>query len=120
MAGNVFLKGAQPCKDEQNPVVRPDSAPEIKLVEDEDGVSLYITLDKTWAEERSRPLVTTKLLGRAKTPDLPYEQPDASPYRIGTDWFGKNRNAANPFPGPFELPEGGRQAVKVWPVVALQ
>jgi alpha-N-arabinofuranosidase len=64
-------------------------------------------------------VVTTALLGKARTPDLHYEKPDGSPYRIDTDYFGKKRNTANPFPGPFELPEGGRQVLKVWPMVTL-
>ncbi|MDH4240708.1 MAG: right-handed parallel beta-helix repeat-containing protein, partial [Phycisphaerae bacterium] len=120
MAGNVFLKGAQSSSHEQDPLVQQEFDPGIKLVEEKDGVRLYITLDKTWAEKQSHPLVTTELLGRAKIPDLPYKQPDGSAYRIDTDYFGGKRNTANPFPGPFELPEGGRHVLKIWPMVALQ
>ncbi len=117
MAGNVFLKGAQPSKHEQDPFVRLESDPEIKLIEEKDSVQLHITLDKAWAEKQSRRLITTELLGRAKIPDLPYEQPDGSPYRLDTDYSGRKRNAANAFPGPFELPQGGKQVLKVWPVI---
>jgi len=120
MAGNVFLKGARPSTHEQDALVQSQFDPEIKLVEEKDGASLNIMLDKIWAEKQSHRLVTTELLGRAKTPDLPYEQRDGSPYRIDTDYFGKERNAANPFPGPFELPEGGKQMLKVWPTDARQ
>jgi hypothetical protein len=120
MAGNVFVKGAHPSKYEQDPLVRQESDPGIELVEEKDGVYLHIMLDKTWAEKRSRQLVTTELLGRAKILDLSYEQPDGSPYRIGTDYLGKKRNTTNPFPGPFEFPEDGRQVLKVWPTVVLQ
>lgn len=119
VAGNVFLKGAQPSRHEQDPLVRPEFDPGMKLVEVKDGVYLHIMFDKTWAEKQSHQLVTTELLGRARIPELPYEQSDGSPYRIETDWFGKNRNTANPFPGPFELPGGGRQVLKVWPTLAL-
>jgi len=119
MAGNVFLKGAKSSKHEQDPLVRSQFDPGIKLVEEKDGVYLHITLDKTWSEKQSRQLVTTERLGRAKVPDLPYVQPNDSPYRLDTDWFGKPRNVANPFPGPFERPEGGRQALTVWPIVAV-
>jgi alpha-N-arabinofuranosidase len=124
MAGNVFVKGAAACKHEQSPLVAAEFDPAIKLVEGEDGFSLQITLDKQWAENKTlagkppvaRSLVTTEMLGKAKIPDLPYEQPDGSPYRIDTDYFGKKRNAANPFPGPFELPAGGKQNLKLWSV----
>ena len=59
-------------------------------------------------------LVTTELLGKAKIPDFRYENPDGSPLRIDTDYFGKQRNEANPTPGPFESPGSGPLTVKVW------
>lgn len=119
MGGNVFLKGATPGKVEQTPLVLPEFDPGIKLVEEKDGVFLQITLDKAWVGKQPRDLVTTELLGKAAVPNLAYEKPDGSPYRIDTDYFGKKRNAANPYPGPFELPGDGRQVLKVWPVAAL-
>ena len=115
MAGNVFLKDAKPSKHESNPLAQPNVNPAIKLVEKSDGMYLEITLDKIWAQQQ-RQVVTTDLLGKARIPDLPYEQPDGSPYHINVDYFGKKRKAANPFPGPFELPEGGRHVLRVWPI----
>jgi hypothetical protein len=47
---------------------------------------------------------------------LPFENADGSPIRIQTDYFGNRRNESNPFPGPFELPEGGKLRLKVWPI----
>ena len=120
MAGNVFVKGAHPSKHEHEPLVQPEFDPGVKLVEEKDGVYLHIMLDKTWAEKQSRQLVTTELLGHAKIPNLPYGQPDGSPYHIDTDYLSRKRNTANPFPGPFELPEGGKHVLKVWPVVTQQ
>ncbi len=60
-------------------------------------------------------LVTTEMLGKAKIPDLPYEQPDGKPYRIDTDYFGNKRKTNNPYPGPFNEPKEGKQLIKVWP-----
>jgi alpha-N-arabinofuranosidase len=116
MAGNVFLKGALSSRHEKDPLVQTKFDPEIKLDEEKDSVRLHITLDSKWAEKQSRPLVTTALLGRAKVPDLPYKQPDGSHYRIDTDYLGERRNTANPFPGPFELPRGGRHVLRAWPI----
>ena len=73
-------------------------------------------MDKDWAAEQTRKLVTTRLLSKAAIPKLPYEQPDGSPRRLDIDYFGHARAEANPFPGPFELPEGGKQRLKVWPI----
>ncbi len=50
---------------------------------------------------------------KAVIPDAAFENPDGSPYAVDTDYFGKKRDAENPFPGPFEVPVDGE--VKVWP-----
>ena len=120
VSGNVFLNKAQPSSFGKSALLRPDFDPRIKVIEKPDGFYLEVTLDKAWAEETERPLVTTDLLGKAKIPDLPFEQPDGSPYRVDSDYLGKKRNAANPFPGPFELPKGGKQLLKVWPIAPTQ
>jgi hypothetical protein len=118
MAGNVFFKGAKPSAHEQNPLVLAESDPGVKLIEDKDAVHLHLTIDKAWTGKSSRQLVTTELLGRAKIPDLPYEQPDGAPYRLDRDYLNSTRNAASPCPGPFELSQDGKQVLKVWPLSA--
>jgi alpha-N-arabinofuranosidase len=114
MAGNVFLGRAKPSKHEENPLVLPKIEPGFKLVEKSDGWYLQMGFNKKWAG-RNRPLVTTEMLGKAKIPDLPYEYPDGKPYRIETDYFGNKRNTKNPYPGPFNAPNEGKQLIKVWP-----
>ena len=114
MAGNVFLAGAKPSEHESDPVVQSGFDPDVKLVDTADGVSLKITLDKAWAEPE-RPLVTTELLGKARIPDLPFEQPDGSPYRLDRDYWGRPRDASSRMPGPFALPEGGTHTLRLWP-----
>jgi hypothetical protein len=116
MAGNVFLKGAKPSTAEQNPVVLADFDPEIRPGPGQDSLYLHLKLDGLATKGSPRRLVTTELLGRAKLPDLPYVQPDGSPYRLDTDYLGNKRNADNPYPGPFELSKEERQSVRVWPV----
>jgi alpha-N-arabinofuranosidase len=114
MDGNVFLKGAKSSKHEKDPLVKPQFDPAIKLVEKADGFYLELQFDKTWAAEGTRKLVTTDLLGKAAIPNLPYENPDGSPVRIDTDYFGKKRDAAKPSAGPFEVPASDRLTLKVW------
>ncbi len=104
---------AKPSKHETNPLVQPEVDPEIKLAEKPDGVILRMTLDRVWVS-RKRHLLTSALLGKAKPPNLPYEQPDGSPYRIDTDYFGNKRNTAHPCAGPFEHKGQGRLELKVW------
>ena len=113
-AGNVYLMGAKASQQETDPIEQPQFDPGVELVEKPDGIHLRITLDESWAKQR-RPLVTTKLLGKARVPQMLYERPDGSPYRIDTDYFGRKRHSNNPFPGPFEPGDGEKMTLKVWP-----
>jgi hypothetical protein len=59
--------------------------------------------------ESRGPQVTSKILGRAAVPDLPFVRPDGSPYALERDYFGrKSRSQPGPFadPGPWQ----------VWPI----
>jgi alpha-N-arabinofuranosidase len=114
MRGNVFLKGAKPCKYEKDPLVKPDFDPAIRLAEEADGIYLQMKYDPAWNTERTRQLVTSELLGRAIIPNAPYEQRDGKPICINTDYFGRSRNESNPTPGPFENPGRGDLKLKVW------
>jgi alpha-N-arabinofuranosidase len=114
MDGNVFLQGAKPSVHESNPLVLPEFASAIQVVEKPDGWWLEFTLDKSWTNLRTRKLVTSELLGLAAIPNMAFENPDGSPIRINTDYFGNQRNDANPAPGPFEKLESGKQEIKIY------
>jgi len=111
--GNVFLKGTKPSKHEKHPLVEAEADPGLRLVEKTDGWFLEVQFDKAWTAQRTRPLVTSELLGRASIPNLPYERPDGKPIRVNRDYFDKQRNEANPTPGPFENPGEGNLKLKV-------
>lgn len=113
MEGNVFLKGAKPCKHETTPMVLTDFDPKIKVLEKPDGCYLELTTYKGWSDQK-RKIVTTALLGKAVVPDLPFENRDGSPLRLSTDYLGKKRDRINPFPGPFEISGEENQTFKVW------
>jgi alpha-N-arabinofuranosidase len=115
-AGNVFTKGSQPSRFEADPLLCLDFDPGITLIEKPDGWYLTLTEDLLWRTVQTRRLVTTKLLGKAEVSGCAYENPDGSPLRVNTDYFGGKRSASNPFPGPFENLAAGRQQIKVWPV----
>ena len=114
MAGNVFLKGATPSVQEKAPLLKPGFDPGLKLVKEKDGFYLELAVDEAWSGRQKRQLVTSELLGKAVISDLPFENADGSPAKIDTDYFGKKRDTANPFPGPFEIPAGGKLRLKVF------
>ncbi|MCP5114462.1 MAG: right-handed parallel beta-helix repeat-containing protein [bacterium] len=111
--GNVFLNGARPYYREDDALNLPGSNPKPEIVEQ--GGHGYLRL-KLAAELRNAAtkLVTTKLLGKAKIPGLPYENADGTPVVIDRDYFGKKRNATSPSAGPFENPSKGDLNPKLW------
>ncbi|MHC4739932.1 MAG: right-handed parallel beta-helix repeat-containing protein [Planctomycetota bacterium] len=112
MAGNVFLNGARPSKHEPSPLVQANVNPGLKVVEKDDGVYLYITMQEY--KTLMTKTVTTELLGRAVIPNMAFENPDGSPVKVDTDYFGNKRNASEPSVGPFENPGVGKLSLKVW------
>jgi alpha-L-arabinofuranosidase len=110
--GNVYTKGAQASQFDGHSLRFPDFDAAPILLQKNGEWRLTISTQKSWMETQ-RPLVTSELLGKAKIPNLPYENADGSPIRVDTDYFGKKRDASSPFPGPFETPVNGE--IKVWP-----
>jgi len=115
-AGNVFSKGSQASSFDTNALSRSNFDAGVTLTRKPDGWYLELTEEKAWRDGARRELVTTEALGKAKVSGCGYENPDGTPLRITTDYFGKKRDEKNPFPGPFELSSDGQQNLRVWPV----
>ncbi len=111
--GNVFCNGARPYAREANAVTLPGVDPKARVVDEGRNVYLHLTWDPAMRNPNTT-LVTTELLGKAKIPGLAYENPDGSPLKVNTDYFGKRRGKAGPTPGPFENPDEGPVQLKVW------
>lgn len=58
--------------------------------------------------------VTTELLGKARIPNLPCENPDGSLLAVDTDYFGQKRSAAKPASGAFENIGSAKLKREVW------
>ena len=113
--GNAYFNGAVPYKGEGNRIVKTGFDPKVELVEKGEEVYLQMTVG-SWLYKLQNKLVTTKLLGRAVVPGLPYVNPDDTPLKVDTDYFGRSRDVRNPTAGPFENPGEGRVSLRVWPV----
>jgi alpha-N-arabinofuranosidase len=111
--GNVSYHGAQPYAKEDQPLVRAEFDPKVKLVEEGVHVTLHLALGPELKQAATKQ-VTTALLGKAKIAGLPYEDADGSSLKIAHDYFGKKRNKAKPSPGPFENPGEGALRLKAW------
>jgi hypothetical protein len=110
--GNVFYNGAQPYAHELKAVVLKASDPKLRLAQEGGDFTLRLTLGPELKQADTQ-LVTTALLGKAQIPGLSYENATGSSLKIDTDYFGHQRNRANPTPGPFENPGQGDLDLKV-------
>lgn len=111
--GNVFYNEAQPYTQERNATVQAGNDPQPRLVQRRDQFSLRLTVGPELKQANTQ-LVTTALLGKARIPQLAYENAAGSRLQIDTDYLGKRRHKANPTPGPFENPGQGELNLKVW------
>jgi len=110
--GNVYYNGAKPFAKETKFIEKPEFDPEIQIIEENGSVFIHITLDASY-RDLDNPLVTTKLLGRAKIPDTAYEN-TYTWWKIDTDYFGEKRRKADPSAGPFEGLGEGKISLKIW------
>ena len=118
VGGNLYLNNVKAGKHETNPVILPDNA-EPKVETTADGVFLSLKVPALPKSFKTT-LASTATLGEGALTKLGYTNPDGSALRVDTDFFGRPRNPASPFPGPFEISPGGMLKVKVWPPAAPQ
>jgi hypothetical protein len=111
--GNLYLNGAEPYRSETDASVLPNENPMIKLAQSGGQFVLRLVASSKWKETKTSQINTEKL-GKATTPDLPYENPDTTPIQIATDYLGQSRNPAAPTPGPFENLAPGPMTLQVW------
>ena len=110
--GNVYMGGARPYGKEEKAVVLETLDPRLRLEGANGEAALSVAFEPAPANPGAV-LVTTELLGKARIPGLPYENADGSPLRVAVDYFGAERSATNPTPGPFEGLGAGPRLLKV-------
>jgi len=111
--GNVYYNGARPYAREADPLVVPSLDPGVTVVEKGNNVYLAVNPGERLSKH-STSLVSTDRLGKARISGVGYENPDGSPLKIDSDYFGKPRNPANPVAGPFANLQSDIQEIKVW------
>ena len=114
-SGNIFSDGARPNDADKRASVYGDTGLDVKLTEKEDGWYLVMNVPLAWDNRSKTKKVTTKMLGKAITPNQPFTNPDGSPLSCDKDYFGSSRNSSNPYPGPVEINRPGLHEWKVWP-----
>jgi len=95
---NMVVEGNQPVQS-------------AKIIEKEDGIYLSFELPETLPTQA----VTAERLGKTLVSKTTFANPDGTPMKIDTDYFGKPRDPANPGAGPFTGLKPGKHEIKVWP-----
>jgi hypothetical protein len=111
--GNVYYRHAEPSARESNALVRPDHDPGLRLIEDEQGAKLFITLGNDLRSAKTAP-VSSAVLGEARVSKQPYTNADGTPLVMDVDYFGKARSSSAPTAGPFEAPAAGPTTMRIW------
>jgi hypothetical protein len=111
LANNYYGDGTPAYENEEGAVLS-DTASEVKIAEEEDGLYLEITLDASF-EGMQTQTVTSELLGMPRLTEERFENPDGTPVCVNTDMLG-NARGENPTAGPIEGLGAGKQRIKIW------
>lgn len=115
ISGNVYYNRAVPARIELVKIEHPDFKPVVRITGQGNDVEMHLTLDEAISGLKTN-LVTTGLLGKAKMPAESFENPDGTPLKIDTDYFGAKRPNVSPACGPVEGLKAGEQTIRVWPL----
>ena len=96
--GNVYLNGAKAWKHEKDGFVSSENA-KVELTE-KDGKYILDTNIYEILGDFSDRMINTEILGKAFEPEEFFENPDGTPIRFDSDYFGGHRGA-KVIPGPF-------------------
>jgi len=98
---NLYFNNAKPCVNEKSAKVESDSGIEIFIDRENRKVVIEITKPELFTNNTGR-VISTKILGSATQPEVPYEQTDGTPYLFDKDFTGIKRNEP-PTAGPFQV-----------------
>lgn len=102
--GNVYLNGAKPWKKEVNYLLDEENDQELKVeLAEKDGQYYLSTNIFDNIKDFNIRMINTEVLGKAFEPEQYYENPDGTPIRFDTDFFGNHRGV-QVIPGPFTTP----------------
>ncbi|MBC7889679.1 MAG: right-handed parallel beta-helix repeat-containing protein [Ferruginibacter sp.] len=113
ISDNLYYNGAKPSEKETAYREVADYNPEIQLVEEGSDVYLHFTFDETFYKQSGK-MITTEILGKAKIPNVFFENPDGTSLKIDRDYFGTQRDETNVNAGPFAGLKNGKTVLKVW------
>jgi len=113
IGNNIYYNGAKPYKEEKNHTESSEYNPEVKIIEEGNNVSLHIVFDLPYFNHKGE-LISSAFLGKAKIPNVAYDNPDGTSLKINIDYFGNLRPEMNTSAGPFTGLEKGKMLFKVW------
>jgi hypothetical protein len=112
MGGNLYLNQAVSGSHEANAKSYTQKGIQVELNAAQGRVQIQIN-EPELLRGASPMLVTTDLLGKTYHADMKFEEPDSTPYRFDSDFFGTKRPDADVTPGPFELTEDGTATFEI-------
>ncbi len=112
VASNLYYDGVKPYVHEPYNITSQFTANPV-VEKRGDQVVLKLNLDNSVNNLKTN-LINTENLGVTFFSNSFFENPDASPLTIDTDYFGKRRSTTNPKVGPFENATAGTQEFVIW------
>jgi len=113
MSGNIYYNKANPSDKDVDFINDSSFNPDVKLVEEGEKGYLQLAFNKNYYDHKVK-IITTEILGKAKMPKAAFDNPDGTPLKIDTDYFGKLRTGESAVAGPFSNLKTGEVKLELW------
>jgi hypothetical protein len=113
LGGNVFYNQAKASDKDKDSHIATAHNPDVRIVQEGGDTFLHFSLDPDYPSHKVK-MINTVTLGKAKVPKALFDAPDGSAIVFDVDYFGKKRDGANLFSGPFSDLKQGKNVLKVW------
>ena len=112
ISDNLYLNGAQPSSSDKAMLTDASFDPRPDFEEIDGSLYLHLNINELFMHKVR--LINTEILGTAKIPKAPFDNPDYSDLVIDRDYQGIKRTEANNLAGPFVNFTGDHVIMKVW------
>ncbi len=111
--GNLYFNKAEASDQDKKAIRSSTYDPDIKLVEKDEHGYLQFTFHESYYQHQVA-LITTEILGEAKIPKAPFDNPDGSSIVIDRDYFSSQRTPGRNHAGPFSSLNKGQVVLGLW------
>jgi hypothetical protein len=112
ISDNLYLNGARPSPFDKSLLSDDNFNPGPEFEEIDGNLYLHLNINELFLNKVR--IINSEILGKARIPKAPFDNPDYSDLVIDRDYQGLRRTSSNNLAGPFTNLTGDHVIMKVW------